>query len=270
MNFSVLMSVYNGDSALFLEEALNSIYWQTFLPNEIVLVLDGPISTDLHKVIEKFRMKESVVLKTVPLEINVGLGLALARGLHYCKNDYIARMDSDDICKPNRFELQLSFLKNNTRIDMVGSWIDEFVENKQNVISQRKVPEKHQEILKYMKGRCPFNHPTVVFKKNAVIKAGNYKPFLLKEDIYLWLRLAMEECQFANIQKSLLLFRTTKDMYKRRGGMKYAKSELKILKFRYKSQIISLSEFLYFTFLTIPIRLAPNWVRTIIYTKFLR
>lgn len=270
MKFSILMSVYKGDSPIFLGEALESLYSQTLLPEELIVVIDGPIDSKLKKILDYYSQKKELSLKQVPLEQNCGLGLALAKGLMHCKNNIVARMDSDDICKPDRFEIQIAFLKKNPEVSVLGSWIDEFIGKKSNVLSQRKVPRHHEDIMKYMKARCPFNHPTVVFKKDVILAAGNYKPFFLKEDIYLWLRLAKKGGTFANVPKSLLYFRTTKDMFKRRGGWKYAISEFKILRYRQRIGMITYGEFVAYNFLTIPVRLAPNWVRGLIYNNLLR
>ena len=270
MQFSVLMSIYNGDSPSYLAEALNSLYSQTLLPNEIVLIIDGPINSDLKAVLQFFSNKKELPILQVPLKKNMGLGLALAEGIKYCKYDLIARMDSDDICKENRFQIQIEYLMNNPEISVLGSWIDEFYNDRTNIVSKRKVPKEHVEIMKYMKGRCPLNHPTVIFRKKEVLKAGNYKPYFLKEDIYLWLRLAKSGVKFSNIQESLLLFRTTKGMYKRRGGWKYAKSELNILVYRYQIGFISFMELILYCSLTLPVRLAPSFLRGFIYSKLLR
>jgi glycosyltransferase involved in cell wall biosynthesis len=269
MKFSVLIPIYNMESPLFFREALHSIWQdQTLKPDEIVIVKDGPLTNELDHVVKEF--SEIAPVKIVALKSNVGIGKALNQGVIQCSYDYIARMDSDDIAFPNRFEKQISYLEQHPEIGILSSWIDEFIDNKHNVISTRKVPKKHVEIIKKLKGRCPINHPTVVFKKEAVITSGNYKPFFLKEDAYLWLRLYINNVVFANIDESLLFFRITKDTYRRRGGLKYAISEYKILKYRYTIGFINIFELSWYLLITIPIRLAPPSVRAFIYTRFLR
>ena len=139
-------------------------------------------------------------------------------GLKHCSYDLVARMDTDDVAKPDRFEKQLKVFQLYPDIDVVGAWIDEFEGTLNQVVSVRKVPEKHEEIAEYARKRCPINHPVVIFRKSAVLTAGGYLHFPLFEDYYLWVRMLMNGARFYNIQESLLLFRFSADMFKRRGG----------------------------------------------------
>lgn len=269
MNFSVLISVYIKENPIYLKQALESIWDnQNLKPNEIVIVKDGPLNISLNEVLDEFAEKAPV--KFLEFQNNLGLGEALNKGLEICKYDIIARMDTDDISHPNRFSKQIAFLFKNKKVDIVGAWIDEFTGNKNNIISTRKVPEEHSAIISYLKGRCPLNHPTVVFRKKAVVYSGNYLECHLKEDLYLWLRLYKNNFVFANIPESLLYFRTNDDVFKRRGGINYAKSELRMFNFRYQIGLINIYEYIYFTALTIPIRLAPPLVRSFVYKRLLR
>ncbi|MGL5901272.1 MAG: glycosyltransferase [Cetobacterium sp.] len=228
--FSVLMSVYIKERPEYLEKALESVFNQTLKPDEVVLVKDGPLSEELEKAIDRFLNKEAT-LKIVALSKNMGLGEALRIGVEKCSYDLIARMDTDDICKKNRFEEQIQCFKNNPDLDMVGSWIDEFQEKNGEIIinSIRKTPELQNEIIKKLKRANAFNHPTVMYKKEAVLKAGNYsEEFNCLEDYYLWVRMAVIDCKFYNIQKSLICFRITSETSKRRGGIKMLKSDIKL------------------------------------------
>ena len=168
MAFSVLISVYQREKPQYLEQALESLLEQTLLPTEVVIVEDGPLTDGLYAVIEAFKTRFAATVSVV-LPRNVGLGLALNHGLKECHYPIVARMDSDDICKPRRFEKQLEILRTHKEIDVVGSWIDEFLGTKENIISTRKVPETHQEILHFARYRNPMNHPTVMFCKRVVI-----------------------------------------------------------------------------------------------------
>ena len=143
-------------------------------------------------------------------------------------------MDTDDIAKPDRFEKQLAIFLEHPEIDVVGAWIDEFEGEVSNVLSMRKVPEQHENILRFAKGRCPVNHPVVMFRKSAVLKAGGYKHFPLFEDYYLWVRMLMNGARFYNIQESLLFFRFSPDMFRRRGGWRYAVTEVRLQTLFYK------------------------------------
>lgn len=269
-SFSVLMSVYYKDNPCHLKVALESLYFQELLPNEIILVKDGLLNKELDQIIDSFVERKNIDFKIIELKKNSGLAIALAKGLENCSYEYVARMDADDISKPDRFRKQISFLTKNPDICIVGSWIEEFIDKIENIVSIRKVPDEHDEILEYLKGRCPFNHPTVMFNKSDIIDAGGYRHIYLKEDMDLWLRLYERKKIFANIPESLLFFRITKDTFKRRGGLKYAISEYKIFKKKLNIGLINYNEFIYYLLITLPIRLAPSFLRNLIYTKFLR
>ncbi len=167
MNFSVLISVYYKEKPEYLEDAINSIFNQTLLPKEVILVEDGKLTDELYAVINILKEKYHEI-KTVRLKENQGLGSALNEGLKYCSYDIVARMDSDDISMPNRFRLQIDFLENHPDIDIISGWIDEFYGNKENIISTRKIPEEHNDIVKFGKSRNPINHPATMFRKSII------------------------------------------------------------------------------------------------------
>lgn len=269
MKFSVLLSVYAGEKPLFFEQCLISIWDnQLMKPNEILIVKDGTLSLQLENILLEFSKRAP--LKILAFNKNKGLGKALMRGVEECTYPIIARMDTDDIAKSTRFEKQIKFLSENPEIDLVGSWIEEFEGTPSNIVSIRRVPKAHNEIVSYLKSRCPFNHPTVMFKKDAVIRSGNYRSEYLKEDLGLWVRMNYSECKFANLQESLLYFRLSSDMYKRRGGLKYLKAEINIFNLRRKFGLINIFEYIVFLSITIPIRVVPSKIRKQIYGIFLR
>ena len=237
--FSVAMSVYINDNYVFFDRALESItIEQTVKPNEIVLVVDGPVSDEIDKVIHKY--STSFNLKVIRLETNGGLGNALKIATENCTYELIARMDSDDVAANDRFEQQLEFINNNPCVDIVGGNISEFIDTEDNIVSYRKVPTTDASLKIFLKKRCPFNHMTVLFKKSALLKAGGYLDWHYNEDYYLWIRMYLNECIFANIDKNLVNVRTGKDQYKRRGGIKYFKSEKKLQKFMLSNSVIGL------------------------------
>jgi len=269
INFSVLLSVYFKENPLFLKQALESTWHnQTLKPNEIVVVKDGPLTEELDMVIADFAKVALVTI--VALEKNQGLGAALNIGLTHCKHEIIARMDSDDICYPYRFQKQIEFLSKNPTIDLISSWIDEFIETPDHIISTRKLPEFHSEIQIYAKKRCPVNHPVVVFKKSAVLKAGGYQHFPLFEDYYLWARMLISGARFHNLQESLLYFRTNPGTYKRRGGFKHAMVEIR-MQFRFREiGLVKLPRMLLNILIRLTVRLMPNNLRSLFYKKHLR
>ena len=271
-NFSVLLSVYHKEKPEFLEKSIESIYFnQTLKPNEIVLVEDGPLTNELYNSIEKLKNKIGTsIFKTVVLEKNMGLGNALRIGIEKCSNELIARMDTDDISYPNRFEKQVNFFKENPDTDVLGTFMSEFVGNTNNIICIKDALNNEIDLKKYMKLRDPVNHPSVMFKKSKVLEAGNYKEIFLNEDSYLWGRMLSKGCVFKNIQEPLVYFRTTDDTYKRRGGWKYVKAEYGLQKEFLKLGIINKIEFIRNITLKNIVRLIPNQLRKFIYLKMLR
>ena len=267
--FSVLLSIYYKERPDFLRQSLDSLFSQTLLPTEVVLVKDGPLTKTLDIIIEEYS-KRYLQLKIVSLSVNQGLGKALNEGLKYCSYDLVVRMDTDDIAKPNRFEKQLKAFNNQSDIDIVSSWIDEFEGDTNHILSIRKLPEYHKEIYKFAKKRNPINHPAVMFRKSSVLTAGGYKHFPLFEDYYLWVRMLMNGAKFYNIQESLLYFRSSSDMFKRRGGINYALMELKFERELLRIKFIDKSIFIKNILIRFISRLIPNKLRTIIYKHLLR
>ena len=267
MEFSVLMSVYHKDNPQWLKQAIDSVLNNTIKPNQIVLVVDGQIPNELEQVIAEYKNK----LDILRLEKNSGLGIALQQGILKCKYPLVARMDSDDISLPNRFELQLKEFENNPNLTIVGGYIQEFDSQTNKKTSIRKVPLDDTEIKQYLKTRSPFNHPTVMFKKEDILKAGNYQTFYQMEDYYLWARLVKANFQMKNIPEILLNFRTDKNMFARRGSYKYFKSNKEVSKQMLKMKIIN---YPYYVF-NILVRfitqvLMPNKIRSLFYKKVLR
>lgn len=265
--FSVLMSVYFRERPAYLRCALDSVFAQTIPPSEVVLVEDGPLTEELEKVIATFSAAHSE-LKIIRLPQNGGLGRALNEGLKHCSYELVARMDSDDICKPDRFEKQLKVFEANPCVDICSAWVDEFEANIDSIVSQRRLPEHHDRIVDFAKTRCPINHPAVMYRKSKVTSAGGYRGF--PEDAYLWVRMIQNANKFYNIQESLLWFRTSKETYKRRGGWKYAKDDLRAQWNFYKIGFLSFPEFVRNSVIRGTVRLMPNRLRVWVYNRLLR
>ncbi|WP_449623025.1 glycosyltransferase family 2 protein [Robertmurraya sp. Marseille-Q9965] len=270
MKFSVLMSVYHKEKPLFLKESLESTINQSLPPNEIVLIEDGKLTEELYSVLDDFEMRFPSIVKRIPLEKNMGLGLALQRGVLECSNEIIARMDTDDICHPNRFEKQIQFFKNQPDAEVLGTWIGEFDEHYTDITSTRKVPTDYEEIKEYAKKRCPLNHMTVMYKKSSVIKAGNYQPFLLNEDYYLWIRMLDKGIKIYNLPEILVYARTGREMFQRRGGLSFFKKEVQLQNEFRKMKFISSVQFIENILVRGAVRILPNSLRGFIYLKLLR
>lgn len=234
--FSVSLCIYDGDSCEHLNEALISIVWQSRLPAEIVIVVDGPVRSELDVVIEKFAECEKTA-KIVRLEKNMGHGDARRTGLENCSYEIVALMDADDISLPDRFEKQLARFEVNPELSVAGGSIEEFqiVNGEKRVCSVRELPETDAEIKSILKWRCPVNQPTVMFRKSAVQAAGGYVDWFCNEDYYLWVRMVLDGAIFENVPDVVLQFRVQDDTYRRRGGLRYFLSEAKLQYFIFRN-----------------------------------
>ncbi|MBO4468483.1 MAG: glycosyltransferase [Clostridia bacterium] len=269
MDFSVSMCVYSGDNAEWFKTAIDSILDQTVKPDDIVLVVDGPVGEELDAVISEY--ERLPVLNCIRLPKNTGHGAARKTGLESTKNELVAIMDADDISINDRFEKQLELFKADGDLDVVGGNIAEFIGSKDNVVGKRTVPSDDASIKEYLKSRCPMNLVTVMFKKSSVQKVGGFIDWYCEEDYYLWVRMYLAKMKFANCDDVLVNVRVGDDMYARRGGFKYFKSEKKLQKYMLKNGVISRPVY----FLNVVKRfivqvLMPNKVRAFVFKKFAR
>lgn len=244
--FSVITSVYKNDKEHFIRVALDSMLVnQSVNPTEIILVRDGIIPNELELLLQQYENKYGDLFKVIRLDENKGLGNALKIGVENASCELIARMDSDDICSEDRFEKQLKYFDGHPECDIVGGQMTEFIDSPDNVCGTRVVPQDNEGIYDYMKNRCALNHVTVMFRKKAVLKAGNYQDWFWNEDYYLWVRMMLAGCKFANLPDVLVNVRTGADQYSRRGGKKYFNSEIGIKKLMLQKGLISCPTFLY-------------------------
>lgn len=269
MKFSVLLSVYYKENPSFLEQALKSVFNQTISPSEVVLVQDGLLKDELNSVIEKFKGKYKKNFKVIKFKKNRGLGNALHDGLLECSNEIVFRMDTDDICRKDRFEKQLEIFKK-MDVDVVGGNIIEFDERMKSEIGKRIVPESDKEIKKKMKKRNSINHVSVAYKKSKVLEAGNYLDMLYFEDYYLWARMIKNNCKFYNIQENLVNVRAGNNMIKRRGGIRYIKYTISFEKKLLYLDFINYFEYIKNIVERTLVTLMPINIRFLIYKKILR
>lgn len=270
MKFSVLMSVYNKENPEWLIIALDSVFNQTIVPSEVILIQDGPLTIELNRVIDNFCRKYPTVFKTYRIDKNVGLGKALNYGLSKCSNDLVARMDTDDIAKSNRFELQLEKFEKNNDLVICGGQIEEFDDNVDNITGIRAVPLKHKDIISFSKSRNPFNHMTVMFKKSVIESVGGYQHMMYFEDYWLWVRVLSKGFECCNVDKVLVSMRAGKKMFDRRGGVLYLKSIYCFEKNLYRFKYISIENFIFAVIIRGVIALVPNSIRERIYMYGLR
>jgi len=267
--FSLLGSVYAGTKAKEFEQCLKSIENQILAPNQIVVVLDGPVDADVQKVLHSFSSR--LPLHTVPLSDNQGLGRALSAGLEQCTHNFVARFDTDDVCLENRFENQVSFLLLNPDVSVVGSLMRETYHlGKKSIICDRSGAAVGVNLRTWARRRNPLNHPTVVFRKEAISAVGGYVDCPLFEDYFLWARLILANHKIVNLNFVGVETVVDNDFFSRRGGLKYLKCEIQFLRKLYAIGFLNLFDLIAWGIIRMPTRLLPVQCRKWLYLKFLR
>lgn len=264
------MSLYKKEHPEYLRLALDSMINQTVKPDEIVLVEDGPLTKELYLVVEEYKEKYPELLHLVVNKKNLGLGLALNVGLNACKNEFVARMDTDDISKPDRCEKQLKRFEQKPQLSIVGSHIDEFVGDKTNVVSQRRVPTTSKAIYEYAKKRSAFNHPAVMYRKSAVLAEGGYADLKRNQDVDLFGRMLYKGHKAENIDEALLWFRSSDELAVRRKSWENTKSYIATIRKFWKMGYGSFLDYAKVAIAQTGMYLMPVGVQNWIYKKFLR
>lgn len=211
------MSVFYNDNPIFLKECLTSINNSIFNSIcEVVIVKDGDIGNELSTVFDNLQIHQNLRFKIIELHQNKGLGAALNAGIQECTYQFIARMDADDIVYPSRFIKQIEFLKSNPMVDIVGTFAME-IDAEGNHGNIRSMPISHDDICQSL-WACPFIHPSIMFRKDKILAAGNYNPnFRRRQDYELWFRCARYGLIFANIPEPLLYYRFDHNTHKKQS-----------------------------------------------------
>ena len=231
--FSILISIYYKENPFFFYECMESIWDnQNLKPNEIVLVLDGPIGGELTACVKNWQSKIGGTLKIIALPQNVGLGQALNEGLKYCSYDWVFRMDTDDICTADRFEKQVAFIQQHSDVVLFSGQVLEFDQDISDANVLKAVPLTYEEIKEFAKKRCPFNHMAVAYKREVILALGGYQHHLFMEDYNLWLRVIGAGYTVSNLPDVILYARVGNGMHARRKGYEYIKSEKQLLKLK--------------------------------------
>jgi len=269
MEFSVLMSAYSGTRVEDLAACLSSLGAQTVLADEIVLVLDGPLSEDTANYIK--RVPSSLPIKTVPFSENRGLGHALRKGLLHCRHELVARVDTDDICIPERFQKQIDFLAEHPDIAVVGGGLREWYDGiNGSAFTVRCGPLDPEGVVAYARKRNPLNHPTVLLRKSAVLASGSYKSCLMFEDYFLWARMIKAGYKIANMPEALVETQADYDYFTRRGGMRYVRYEFQFTERLVEIGFFSPTERILFLLARTPFRVLPRGIRSLLYKCLLR
>lgn len=266
MKFSVLLSLYYKESRDFFSSAMLSIWNKQYVkPSQIVLVKDGPLTPELDKEIERWKLELGDVLTVVPLESNVGLAAALNQGLHHCQYDLVARMDTDDIAMPERFKLQIDFMNAHPDVSVSSGSIEEWNFDFSLKISQRVLPLCQDDIVRFAKIRSPISHPACIFRKSVILSVGGYAN-IYPEDHLLWVRVLQAGYQLANIPNVLLRMRTGDDFITRRGYT-FLKGELTSYRMMYQSGFLTFGQFIKVSVLRSLVRLSPDFLKVWLYKK---
>lgn len=267
--FSATISCYKNDSPKDFETAFLSIYNQTVRPDEIIITVDGPIPLELEQVVSRFEREcQAVILRSAQ---NNGQGMAHALAVSHAKYDYIAIMDADDISVSDRFEKQLAVIAEHPEIDVIGGQIDEFIGSPENVVGIRSVPLEDHMVKRYLRRRCPFNHVTILMNTHTVKEAGNYQDWHYNEDYFLYCRMLEKGAVFCNLPDTLVHVRVGEEMYRRRGGWKYFKSEARLQGWMLRHKIISLPQYCVNVLLRLCVQVVmPNRLRGFVFQKLFR
>lgn len=268
--YSVLMSVYAKERPEWLRAAAGSMLSQTVPPSEFVIVEDGPLTDGLYEEIARFEAENPGLFRIVSYPENRGLGYALREGMASCTKHIIARMDSDDLARPERMEVQLSLMEEQG-LDMVGSQVVEFVESPDKPVAATDLPEGHEAIVAYSKRRNPFRHPPMTFRRDRVLEAGSYSPeFLYFEDWDLFNRMLAIGCKAANAHEPLVAMRVSPDFYARRGGVAYLRHAWRFKRAQVERGWFTAGDLVASFLPQAIVCLLPNAARSAVYTKMLR
>jgi len=267
-----MICLYANNKAFEVFSALESAFIeQTCPPAELVVIFDGPVPSDVTAVIKKFTTLIPVICVTF-LQ-NMGHGLARAAAIEKSSYNWMAIIDSDDISLPDRFESLLKTIASHPDSAVVGGGLTEFRDSAEGRVvgKLRLFPKNPEDVVHYIQSRAPVAQPTAILRVQAVLDVGNYETWYNNEDYHLWIRLVRAGYEIRNVPKSVLLFRTSPDLYARRGGLRYWWNEVRLQAFSLLSGTTVPSKFLLGVILRFGVQVVmPGWLRSSFYNKFLR
>ena len=265
--FSLLVPVYDGDRPDHIRRAFRSaVHDQTVRPDQVIIIRDGPVRAELAECLDELSTDSPVPLTLVPMPRNSGLGPALDQGLAASWFDVIARMDADDVAMPHRFEVELPLIEH---ADIVGAGLLEFGEDTDDIVGQRVPPTDPDQIRRYARMHDPFNHPTVVFRRHAVLAAGGYGDLPLMEDYALFARMLQGGARAVNVAEPLVYYRVGASAFKRRGGTGLLRSELRLQREFLRRGFTSHAEYVRNVIVRGGYRLIPWWCRRAVYRSLI-
>ncbi|WP_323191239.1 glycosyltransferase [Halostella sp. PRR32] len=269
IDLTAVCTTYAGDDPRELAASLDSIRDQSRPPEELVIVKDGPVPEGIEETIDLAEDEAAFPVVVDELSTNRGHGGALKRGFQVASGEYVAIHDADDICLEDRFRKQLSVI-DETGADVVGGYIAEFEDDPAETHAVREVPTEHENIVSMAKFRCPINQTTVVARRSAVLRSGNYRAVDRMEDYELWVRMIQNGYRFRNLPDVVVKVRAGSEMYGRRGGLEYAREEIRIQRYFHEIGFISFPRAVANTIVRLIPRLLPTSVRGALYQRWLR
>lgn len=267
--YSVLMSVYAKEHPEFLRQSIDSMLEQSYPPDDFVLVCDGELTQELDELISEYSRKYKC-FRPVRLKNVTGTGLCANVGISACRNEYIVKMDSDDIALPQRCEISLKYMAEHSEIDMLGAYIDEFDSDTEKYIATKKTPLTDSEIKKYAKRRNPFNNQTLVYKKSVAERVGGYTNIKRCEDYEFVVKMLAGGAVGRNLDKVLVKYRITSDNYERRRNWSNTRSFISVRWKIYRMGFSRLHDFIIPCAMQLMIFVLPKSLTGKIYKKFLR
>lgn len=267
-DFSLLMPVYRGDDAAHFAKAFaSSVGDQTVKPSQVVLVQDGPVGEELAAAIDRVVEASPVPVTRHVIDENVGLARALDLGLALCEHEIVARIDADDISLPERFARQLPVVEGG--VDLLGTGMFEFLDDGGAIVGRRTPRTGHDEIARYARFHDPFSHPTVMYRRTAVERAGGYQPLGLMEDYWLFARMIDAGASVENLAEPLVMYRVGAGAYARRGGKAQWRSELQLQRALRRIRFTSRWEYLRNVTVRGVYRFVPERVRKVAYRRLI-
>jgi glycosyltransferase involved in cell wall biosynthesis len=264
--FALLLTVYGGDQPDHVHAAFHSaVLQQSRRPDQVILVQDGPVSPELDACLSELRTSSPAEVTFLTLDRNGGLGPALDAGLAASRHDVVARMDADDVSMPRRFEIQLPLIESGA--DLVGAGLLEFGTDLDDIRGLRTPPERPSDIVRYARLHDPFNHPTVIYRRSAVVAAGGYGDVPLMEDYWLFARMIANGAKVANVPEPLVYYRVGEGAFERRGGRALLRSELRLQRELFRYGFTSRAQYIRNVAVRGGYRLVPTWLRRPIYRQ---
>lgn len=268
--YSVLMSVYNKELPENLNESLESMLMQSYPPSDFVLVCDGKLTCELNIIVKSFENEFKHIFQIVRIDENVGVGKAFNMGIKACKYDYIVKMDSDDISLPNRCLKEMTLFAIKPKLDIIGTYVEEFDDKTNEVLSIKKVPVMHKDIFAYSKRRNPFNRQSVAFKKSKAEEVGGFSDLRLCEDYEFAARMLDYGAIGQNIPEVLVKYRVDEKTPEIRKSWKRTKAFIHVRWIIFRSGYTSFKDFFMPCALQLGLFVFPRKFTRWVYMRFLR